>query len=56
MASLHEMQKTYMLVADVQSHDKSQTLGTQMQNIGTQVYEQGRDWGAAWLPLAAELG
>jgi hypothetical protein len=26
-------------VADVQSHDKSQTLGTQIQNIGTQVIE-----------------
>jgi hypothetical protein len=45
MASVHEMQKTDTPVADVQNHDKPQTLGTQMQNIGTQVKETMQDKG-----------
>ena len=39
MANIHEMQKTDTPMADAQSHDKPQTLGTQMQNVGTQVKE-----------------
>jgi len=39
MASIHEMQKTDTPMADTQSHDKPQTLGTQIQHIGTQVKE-----------------
>lgn len=48
------MQRTDTPMADAPGHDKPQTLGTQMQNIGTQVretmqtagtqvYEQGRE-------------
>ena len=39
MASIHEVQKTDTSMADAPGHDKPQTLGTQMQNIGTQVKE-----------------
>lgn len=39
MASIHEVQKTDTPMADAPGHDKPQTLGTQMQNIGTQVKE-----------------
>jgi ElaB/YqjD/DUF883 family membrane-anchored ribosome-binding protein len=39
MASIHEMQKTDTPLAGAQSHDKPQTLGTQIQNVGTQVKE-----------------
>jgi ElaB/YqjD/DUF883 family membrane-anchored ribosome-binding protein len=39
MASIHELQKTDTLMADAQSHDKPQTLSTQIQNAGTQVKE-----------------
>ena len=39
MASLHELQKTDTPMADAQSHDKPQTLSTQIQNAGTQVKE-----------------
>jgi ElaB/YqjD/DUF883 family membrane-anchored ribosome-binding protein len=39
MASIHELQKTDTPMADAQSHDKPQTLSTQIQNAGTQVKE-----------------
>ena len=39
MASIQEMQKTDTPMADTQSHDKPQTLGTQIQIVGTQVKE-----------------
>jgi ElaB/YqjD/DUF883 family membrane-anchored ribosome-binding protein len=39
MASIHEMQRTDTPMADAPGHDKPQTLGTQMQNIGTQIKE-----------------
>jgi ElaB/YqjD/DUF883 family membrane-anchored ribosome-binding protein len=39
MASIHEMQRTDTPMADAPSHDKPQTLGMQMQNIGTQIKE-----------------
>ena len=54
MASMHEMQKTDTPMVDALGHDKPQTLGAQMQDVGTQVketvqaagtqvYEQGRE-------------
>jgi ElaB/YqjD/DUF883 family membrane-anchored ribosome-binding protein len=39
MASMHEMQKTDTPMVDAPGHDKPQTLGTQMQQVGTQVKE-----------------
>jgi hypothetical protein len=39
MANIHEMQKTDTPMTGAQSHDKPQTLGTQVQNVGTQVKE-----------------
>ena len=39
MASIHELQKMDTPMADAQSHDKPQTLSTQIQNAGTQVKE-----------------
>jgi ElaB/YqjD/DUF883 family membrane-anchored ribosome-binding protein len=39
MANLHEMQKTDTSLVDAHSYDQPQTLGTQMQNVGTQVKE-----------------
>ena len=45
MAGIHEMQKTDTPMADAQSHDKPQTLGTQIQNVGTQVKETVQDMG-----------
>lgn len=39
MASIHEVQKTDTPMADAPGHDKPQTLGAQMQNVGTQVKE-----------------
>ena len=39
MANVHEMQKTGTPIADAHSYDKPQTLGTQLQNAGTQVKE-----------------
>ena len=54
MASMHEMQTTGTPRVDAPGHDKPQTLGAQMQHVGTQVketmqaagtqvYEQGRE-------------
>ena len=45
MARIHEMQKTDTPMADAQSHDKPQTLGTQIQKVGTQVKETVQDMG-----------
>jgi hypothetical protein len=45
MANIHEMQKTDTPMTGAQSHDKPQTLGTQMQNVGTQVKETAQDMG-----------
>ena len=45
MASIHEMQKTDPPMADAHSHDKPQTLGTQIQKVGTQVKETVQDMG-----------
>jgi ElaB/YqjD/DUF883 family membrane-anchored ribosome-binding protein len=45
MANIHEMQKTDTPMTGAQSHDKPQTLGTQMQNVGTQVKETVQEMG-----------
>lgn len=39
MASMHEMQKTDTPTVDAPAHDKPETLGAQMQQVGTQVKE-----------------
>jgi ElaB/YqjD/DUF883 family membrane-anchored ribosome-binding protein len=45
MASMHEMQKTDTPRVDTPHHDKPQTLGAQMQHVGTQVKETMQDVG-----------
>jgi ElaB/YqjD/DUF883 family membrane-anchored ribosome-binding protein len=45
MASMHEMQKTDTPRVDTLRHDKPQTLGAQMQHVGTQVKETMQDVG-----------
>ena len=47
MASVHEMQETGTPIHGdgAQSHDKAETLGTQMQNVGAQVKETMQDIG-----------
>jgi ElaB/YqjD/DUF883 family membrane-anchored ribosome-binding protein len=45
MASMHEMQKTDTPRVDTPGHDKPQTLGAQMQHVGTQVKETMQDVG-----------
>ena len=45
MASIHEVQKTDTPMADAPGHDKPQTLGAQMQNVGTQVKGDGAGGG-----------
>ena len=45
MANIQEIQKTDTPMTGAQSHDKPQTLGTQMQNVGTQVKETVQDMG-----------
>jgi len=56
MASIHEMQKTDTPVADAHSHDKPQTLGTQIQNVGTQVKETVQDVGTYVKETAQNVG
>ena len=45
MASMHEMQKTDTPTVDAPGYDKLQTLGAQMQQVGTQVKETMQDIG-----------
>ena len=56
MANIHEMQKTDTPVTDAQSHDKPQTLGTQMQNVGTQVKETVQAAGTQVKETMQEMG
>ena len=56
MANIHEMQKTDTPMTDAQSHDKPQTLGTQMQNVGTQVKETVQDMGTYVKETAQNVG
>jgi ElaB/YqjD/DUF883 family membrane-anchored ribosome-binding protein len=50
------MQKTDTPMADAQSHDKPQTLGTQIQNVGTQVKETVQDMGTYVKETAQNVG
>ena len=56
MANIHEMQKTDTPMTDAQSHDKPPTLGTQMQNVGTQVKETVQDMGTYVKETAQNVG
>ena len=56
MANIHEMQKTDTPMTDAQSHDKPQTLGTQMQNVGTQVKETVQEMGTQAKETAQNVG
>jgi ElaB/YqjD/DUF883 family membrane-anchored ribosome-binding protein len=56
MASIHEMQRTDTPLADAPGHDKPQTLGTQMQNIGTQVKETVQAAGTQVKETAQNVG
>jgi ElaB/YqjD/DUF883 family membrane-anchored ribosome-binding protein len=56
MASRHEVQKTDTPMADAPGHDKPQTLGTQMQNIGTQVKETVQAAGTQVKETAQNVG
>jgi ElaB/YqjD/DUF883 family membrane-anchored ribosome-binding protein len=56
MASIHEVQKTDTPMADAPGHDKPQTLGTQMQNIGTQVKETVQTAGTQVKETAQNVG
>ena len=56
MANIHEMQKTDTPMTDAQSHDKPPTLGTQMQNVGTQVKETVQEMGTYVKETAQNVG
>jgi ElaB/YqjD/DUF883 family membrane-anchored ribosome-binding protein len=56
MASTHEMPKTDTSMVDAHSHDKTQTLSTQMQNVGTQVKETVQDMGTYVKETAQNIG
>jgi ElaB/YqjD/DUF883 family membrane-anchored ribosome-binding protein len=56
MANIHEMQKTDTPMTGAQSHDKPQTLGTQMQNVGTQVKETVQERGTQIKEVVQEMG
>ena len=56
MANIHEMPKTDTPMTDAQSHDKPPTLGTQMQNVGTQVKETVQEMGTYVKETAQNVG
>jgi ElaB/YqjD/DUF883 family membrane-anchored ribosome-binding protein len=56
MASMHEMQKTDTPRVDTPGHDKPQTLGAQMQHVGTQVKETMQDVGAQVKETMQDVG
>jgi ElaB/YqjD/DUF883 family membrane-anchored ribosome-binding protein len=56
MANIHEIQKTDTPMTGAQSHDKPQTLGTQMQNVGTQVKETVQEMGTYVKETAQDMG
>gem|GEM_PF-1584530 len=56
MANIHEMKKTDTPVTDAQSHNKPQTLGTPMQNVGTQVKETVQAAGTQVKETMQEMG
>jgi ElaB/YqjD/DUF883 family membrane-anchored ribosome-binding protein len=56
MASIHEVQKTDTPMVDAQSHDKPQTLGTPIQNVGTQVKETVQATGTQVKETVQDIG
>ena len=56
MANIHEMPKTDTPMTDAQSHDKPPTLGTQMQNVGTQVKETAQNVGTQVKETVQDMG
>jgi len=56
MASIHEMQKTDTPMVDAPGHDKPQTLGAQMQHVGTQVKETMQDVGTQVKETMQDVG
>ena len=56
MASIPERQKTATPMVDTQSHDMPQTLGMQVQNVGTQVKETVQDMGTYVKETAQNVG
>jgi ElaB/YqjD/DUF883 family membrane-anchored ribosome-binding protein len=56
MASIQERQKTDTPMVDTQSHDKPQTLGRQIQHVGTQVKETVQAAGAQIRETVHDMG
>ena len=56
MASIHEVQKTDTPLVHAPDHDKPQTLGAQMQNVGTQVKETVQAAGTQVKETAQDVG
>jgi ElaB/YqjD/DUF883 family membrane-anchored ribosome-binding protein len=56
MASMHEMQKTDTPMVDALDHDKPQTLGAQMQDVGTQVKETVQEAGTRVKETMQDVG
>jgi ElaB/YqjD/DUF883 family membrane-anchored ribosome-binding protein len=56
MASIPERQKTDTPMVDTQSHDTPQTLGMQVQHVGTQVKETVQAAGAQVRETVQEMG
>jgi ElaB/YqjD/DUF883 family membrane-anchored ribosome-binding protein len=56
MASVHEVQKKDTPVAETHGHEKSQTLGEQMQHAGTQAKETAQDMGAYVKETMQDIG
>ena len=56
MANIHEVQKTDTPMADAPGPDKPQTLGTQMQSVGTQVKETMQAAGTQVKETAQNVG
>jgi ElaB/YqjD/DUF883 family membrane-anchored ribosome-binding protein len=56
MATVHEVQKKDTPGAETPSHNKPQSLGEQMQHVGTQARETVQDIGAYVKETAQDLG
>ena len=56
MASIHEVQKTDTPMANAPGHGKPQTLGAQIQNVGTQVKETVQDMGTQAKETMQDMG
>ena len=56
MANIHEVQKTDTPMANAPGHGKPQTLGAQIQNVGTQVKETVQDMGTQAKETMQDMG